>query len=110
MHAGVISGSRGAAYQVMPSAQGARLGWRARRADLDIHEQADQVLAHKQAHDMREDRRAAQVCGCRHCRRAYRCTLAFYASLGLGPPAPENVSTCGLTWYTRNGGASPGKR
>jgi hypothetical protein len=104
---GVISGSRGAAYQVIPRAQVARLGWQALRADLYIHEQADHLLANKQMRDLREDWRAAQGCGCRQCRRAYRLTLAFYASLGLRPPAPEVVGTGGHTPYTRRWGASP---
>jgi hypothetical protein len=102
---GVISGGRGAAYRVIPSAQVARLGWQALRAEQYIHEQADQVLANKQIRDLGEDWRAAQVCGCRQCRRAYRMTLAFYASLGHRPPAPEDVSTAGLTRYTWHGGA-----
>jgi hypothetical protein len=103
----LLGGSSRATYQVIPRAQVARLRWRALRAERYIHEQADQVLANKQIRDMREDWRAAQVCGCRQCRWAYRMTLAFYASLGLRPPAPEDVSTAGLTWYTRRGGASP---
>jgi hypothetical protein len=102
----VSSGSRGAAYQVIPHAQVARLGWQALRADLYIHEQADQVLANKQIRDMCEDWRAAQGCGCRQCRRAYRLTLAFYVSLGLRPPAPEVVGTSGHTRYTRRWGAA----
>jgi hypothetical protein len=97
-------GSREAPHQVRPSAQVAKLGWRALRANLDIQEQADQVLAYKEVRDMREDRRAAHVCGCRQCQGAYRQTLAFYARLGLRPRPNEDVSTFGFTRYTRRGG------
>jgi hypothetical protein len=107
---GVSSGSRGAAYQVIPSAQVARLGSRALRADLSIHAQADQVLANKQLRDIRADGGAARRCGCPHCRRAYRCTLAFYTSLGLRPLTREGVTTRVVTRYIRRGGASPSER
>jgi hypothetical protein len=99
------SGSSRAAYQVIPSAQVARLGWRVLSADLDIQEQADQVLAYKEVRDIRADRRAAQVCGCRHCQGAYRHTLVFYARLGLRPRPNEAVSTTGITRYIRRGAA-----
>lgn len=107
---GVSIGSRGAAYQVLPSAQVARLGSRALRADLSIHAQADQVLANKQIRDIRAAGCAARRCGCPHCRQAYRLTLAFYAGLGRKPPAREGVTTRIVTRYTRRGGASPSER
>jgi hypothetical protein len=107
---GGTSGSGGAAYQVMPSAQVARLSSRALRADRSIQAQADRVLANKQIRDIRAAGCAARRCGCPHCRQAYRLTLAFYAGLGRGPPAREGVTTRIVTRYTRRGGASPWER
>ena len=106
----VSIGSRGAAYQVLPSAQVARLGSRALRADLSIDALVDQVLANKQLRDIRAAACAARRCGCPHCRQAYRLTLAFYAGLGLRPPAREAITTRVLTRYTQRGGASPSER
>jgi hypothetical protein len=106
----IFNGSKGTAHLVIPSAQAAMLGWREPRADLSIHQQADQVLARKQARDLREDRRAARDCGCQQCRRAYRVTRDFYATLGLRPPTRECVGTRGLASYSRHGGAGPEER
>jgi hypothetical protein len=86
-------GSREALYQAISNAQVARLGPRTLWTDVYIHQQADQILANKQARDMHVDWRAARGCGCVHCRRAYRRTLDFYASLGSRPPRRKGGST-----------------
>lgn len=88
-----LSGSTGTAYPVITGAQLAKLGWQASGEDLSIHQQADQVLAHKQARDLSEAWCAARECGCRQCRQVYRMTCGFYDTLGLSPPALERIST-----------------
>jgi hypothetical protein len=93
----IINGSKGTAYLVIPSAQAARLGWEALGAYLNIQQQADQVLARKQARDLDEDWRAAHACGCPQCQRAYQVTCAFYDTLGLREPARERINTPRLT-------------
>jgi hypothetical protein len=62
-------------------------------ADLPIHDQADRVVADKGARDTWEAKQAARVCGCPHCRSAYRATRDFYATLGTGQPAQERMGT-----------------
>ena len=69
-------------------------------ADLQIHDQADRVVANKEARDTWEAEQAARVCGCPHCRSAYRATLYFYATLGTGQPARERISADYLVCYT----------
>ena len=69
-------------------------------ADLRIHDQADRVVAEKEACDRRKAEQAARVCGCPQCRCAYRATLNFYATLGTGQPARERINTDCLLWYT----------
>jgi hypothetical protein len=69
-------------------------------ADLQIHNQADRVIADKEARDMWEAEQATRVCGCPHCRYAYRATLDFYATLGTGQPVHERINTDYLVWYT----------
>jgi hypothetical protein len=69
-------------------------------ADLRIYDQADKVVANKEARDTSEAEQAARVCGCPHCRCAYRATLDFYATLGTGQPAHERISADYLVWYS----------
>jgi hypothetical protein len=95
------------AQQAVPNAQVARLTWQALRADLYIHQQADQILANKQIRDIWEDWCAAHLCGCPQCRHAYRMTLVSYAMLNARPLAYEGMSARGHTWYTRHSGGSP---
>ena len=88
-----------AAYHFVPRVQLAGLGRRRLHADLHIHDQADMVVANKQARDTWEAKHAERVCGCPQCRGAYRETLAFYAALGTRQPARERVSATGLSWF-----------
>jgi hypothetical protein len=69
-------------------------------AELQIHAQADRVVANKEARDTWETERAARVCGCPQCRSAYRATLDFYATLGTGQPPGERIGAGYLLWYT----------
>jgi hypothetical protein len=69
-------------------------------ANRHIHDQVDAVVANKQARDTWEASYAERVCGCPHCRQAYKETLAFYATLGTRQPARERVSAGDLSWYS----------
>jgi hypothetical protein len=79
-------------------------------ADLPIYDQVDRIVADKEAYDRWEAEQAACVCGCPHCRSAYRATLEFYATLGAGRPAHERSNTGDLVWYTFHlSGGQPGR-
>jgi hypothetical protein len=69
-------------------------------ADLQVNQQADRVVADKEARDMWEAERATRVCGCPQCRYTYLATLDFYATLGTGQPALERINADYRAWYT----------
>jgi hypothetical protein len=96
----VITDGTHTIQQSLPSGQLAGTGQPAHDADRHIHDQADEVVANKQARDLWEARYAEHVCGCPQCRQAYKETLAFYAALGTRQPAGERISIGGLTWYS----------
>jgi hypothetical protein len=104
----VITGDTRVAQQFVCCEQVSDLSRLALDADLQIHCQADRVVADKEARDMWEAEQALRVCGCPQCRRAYMATLDFYATLGTGQPACERINTDYLAWYTFHlGGGQP---
>ena len=96
----VTTGSTQTAQKFVRCEQVSDLSRPALGADLPIHDQADRVVANKEACDMWEAEHAVRVCGCPQCRCAYRATLYFYATLGTGQPARERSSAGDLVWYT----------
>src|SRR5260370_15189696 len=96
----VTPGGTQAAQRFVRCEQVTALNRPALGADLQIHDQADRVVANKEACDPWEAQYAAQGCGCPHCRCAYRATLYFYATLGTGHPARERITADYLVCYT----------
>jgi hypothetical protein len=94
----VITDGTHTIQQSLPSGQLAGTGQPAHDADRHIHDQADEVVANKQARDLWEAVYAERMCGCPRCRQGYKETLAFYGKLGTRKPPRERISAGGLAW------------